>query len=118
MMALAGLLGTVELKSRGSVCLWPLVPPEKERNFSQKLLCQWVGPMQVDKRLSAVSYRLRRHDGKAYEAHVRDLVRAPFGTDVSAGGMPLVTDYRRARPQNADLQPLLRLRLSGQTICL
>ena len=28
MMGLAGLLGTVELKSRGSVCLWPLVPPE------------------------------------------------------------------------------------------
>ena len=28
MMGLAGLLGTVELKSRGSVCLWPVVPPE------------------------------------------------------------------------------------------
>ena len=28
MMGLAGLLGTVELKSRGSVCLWLFVPPE------------------------------------------------------------------------------------------
>ena len=27
-MGLAGLLGTVELKSRGSVCLWLFVPPE------------------------------------------------------------------------------------------
>ena len=28
MMGLAGLLGTVELKSRWSGRLWPLVPPE------------------------------------------------------------------------------------------
>ena len=31
MMGLAGLLGTVELKSRWSVCLWLFVPPEFSR---------------------------------------------------------------------------------------
>ena len=31
MMGLAGLLGTVELKSRWSVCLWLFVPPENQQ---------------------------------------------------------------------------------------
>ena len=34
MMGLAGLLGTVELKSRWSVCLWLFVPPEHPQRAS------------------------------------------------------------------------------------
>ena len=34
MMGLAGLLGTVELKSRWSVCLWLFVPPEPPPQFT------------------------------------------------------------------------------------
>ena len=62
--------------------------------------------MQVSRRLSPVSYRLRRNDGSTYDAHVRDLITAPFGTGLTANGTPLVTDYQRARPSNAPLLPL------------
>ena len=78
----------------------------KDKHLSQKLICQWVEPMQVSRRLSPVSYELRRKDGSTYEAHVRDLIAAPHGTDRAADGMPIVTDYRRARPSNAPLLPL------------
>ena len=47
MMGLAGLLGTVELKSRWSVCLWLFVPPEVAHLHADQLgsVREWSTPL-------------------------------------------------------------------------